>query len=88
MLPSFMKDLHKKYDMQPRRVFAIWPEIIGEKLASMTKVVSFENGILLIKVKSSTLLSLFSQHEKKKLIKKIQEKLINITIRDIIFRIG
>ena len=88
ILPQVLEGLKIDYDLQPQRVLDVWPEIIGKKLAPMTKAVFFRKGILTIKVKSSTLYSLLGQHEKQRIIKKLQDKLDKITIRDIVFRIG
>jgi len=88
ILPSVLEGLKINYDQQPQRVLEMWPEIIGPKLAPMTRAVSFKKGVLMVKVKSSTLYSLLGQHEKLRIIKKLQDKLKKITIRDIVFRIG
>lgn len=88
LLPALMQRLGGIYKERPDLVLAAWPQVIGEKLAPMTKAVAFEGGVLIVKVKNSTLLSLLSQHEKPKLLRSFKEKFPQVVIRDIIFRIG
>jgi hypothetical protein len=88
MLTSILPNIAYKRDQQPQRIFEIWQETIGEKLAPMTQIDSFNDGILVVKVKNSTLHSLLCQHEKKRILKVLQEKLSKKNIRDIIFKIG
>lgn len=85
ILPYFLKKIERKKSVD---IKTIWKDVIGEKLAPMTKAVSFEKKILIVKVKNSTLHSLLSNYEKEKLIKKIQKKNSKCVIKDIIFKIG
>jgi len=88
LLPEVLAEIGEGFAQRPDLVLAAWPEIIGEKLAPMTKAVSFQEGLLTVKVKNSTLLSLLSQHERPKLLKSLQQKFPSITIKGIVFRIG
>ena len=88
LLPKVLKKLGQVYKMRPDLVVAAWPEVIGKRFAAMTQAVSFQEGILTVKVKNSTLLSLLTSHEKPRLIKKFKEKFPQCTIRNIVFRIG
>lgn len=88
ILPSVMRKIDRVYAKKPVRVLEVWPMIIGEKLAPFTKAVSLENGILTVKVKNSTLLSLLSREEKNNLLIKLQKKFSRDTVRNINFRIG
>ena len=88
LLPSLLKKIGAKFDERPDLVLAAWPHIIGEKLAPMTEAVSFNEGMLVVKVKNSTLHSLLSQHEKPRLLKSLRDKFPSVTIRNIIFRMG
>ena len=54
----------------------------------MTKVISFEKNILYVEVKSSTLYSILSLHEKERILKLMQEKFSKEVIKNIIFKIG
>jgi len=74
--------------MRPDLILAAWPSIIGERLAPMTKTVSFVDGVLTIKVRNSSLLSLLAQHEKPRLLKELRKKFPSAAIRNIRFHIG
>lgn len=87
-LPNLLHDLENKHLKNPKLIIEYWPKIIGKKLAPMTKVISFENNILYVSVKSSTLYSILTLHEKEKLLKLIQEKFSKELIKNIIFKIG
>lgn len=72
----------------PVMVLAAWPALIGHRLAAMTEAVSFVNGVLLVRVKNSTLYSLLSQREKPRLLAELRKQLTNTTICDIQFRMS
>lgn len=69
-------------------VFEKWAEILGPKMAGSAIPVEFSNGILKVKVASSTLLHLLSTHEKKRLIHQLQRYLPSCHIQNILFRLG
>ena len=85
LLPDVLSDLRHKLKDPKEEVFAFWREIIGEKMAPMTEPVSFADGVLTVKVKSSTLYSLLKAHEKPRLLGRLKEK---FSIRDLNFRVG
>jgi hypothetical protein len=87
-LPKILQDIEKKYLNNPNLIIEYWPKIIGKKLAPMTKVLSFENNILYVSVKSSTLYSILTLHEKGKILKLLQAKFSEEIIKNIIFKIG
>ncbi len=88
LLPKMLSSIGAKHHDRPDLIIAAWPQIIGEKLASMTKAVSFDNGILFVKVSNSTLYSVLSQHERGRLLKSLRKKFPSIEIKNICFRIG
>lgn len=88
LLPSLLNQIGGAFQERPDLILAAWPHLISEQLAPRTKAVSFEQGILLIKVKDSTLLSLLSLHEKTRLLKSLRDQFPSVNIRNIIFRIG
>lgn len=88
LLPQVLAEISKSYQERPDLLLAGWPDVIGEKLAPMTQALSFNEGILTVKVKNSTLHSLLVQHEKPKLLKRLRERFPSSGIRNIIFRIG
>ncbi len=88
IIPFFMNSIDRKYFKQPKRIIEMWPEIIGEKLAHMTQAVKFDEGVLTVIVKNSTLYSLLVQNEKERLLKVLQKKFSKEAIQNIVFRIG
>ena len=85
LLPKMLADIGRRAGNEGESVFQFWFTLIGEKMAPMTECVSWEHGVLTVKVKSATLYSLLCQHEKSRLMKRLQEK---FPIRNIVFRIG
>lgn len=88
LLPKIMKKIGHLQELRPDLVLAAWPSFVGERIASMTAPVSFINGILTIKVRNSSLLSLLAQHEKLRLLRVFREKFPHVKIQDIRFYIG
>lgn len=88
MLPVILKEIGSNYEERGDLVLASWPSIIGPQLSGMTQAVSFDEGVLFVKVKNSTLYSLLAQHDKMRILKTIREKFPKTTINNIIFRIG
>ncbi|OGN59331.1 MAG: hypothetical protein A3F40_04270 [Chlamydiae bacterium RIFCSPHIGHO2_12_FULL_27_8] len=88
ILMDFSTDIEKKYLKQPQAIIDYWPKVIGEKLSSMTNVIKFENGILYVLVKSSTLYSILKGVEKKRILKLMQQKFTKNVIFDINFYVG
>ncbi len=88
LLPEVLTKISANFQERPDLVLLAWPELIGEKLAPMTQPLSFTEGVLTVKVKNSSLYSLLVQHERKKLLKKLQERFPSIAIRNINFRLG
>ncbi len=88
LLPSVLHQIGRSHQMRPDLILAAWPSLIGERLAPMTKEVSFVEGVLTIKVRNSSLLSLLSQHESPRLLKELRKKFPNVSIRNIRFCIG
>jgi hypothetical protein len=88
LLPKVLNSICAMHRDRPDLILAAWPEIIGEAQSSMTKAVSFEEGILVIKVSNSTLYSLLSQHEHRRLLKSLRKKFPSVEIKNIRFRIG
>ena len=87
LLPKVLEEIGKAQQMRPDLILAAWPEVIGSKLAPLTQAMTFEAGVLYIKVKNAPLKSLLVQ-EKFRLLKGLQEKFPKVDIRNIIFRIG
>lgn len=88
LLPGLLKQMGEVYKDRPDLILAAWPEIIGERFAPMTQAVSFDSGILTVKVKNSTLHSLLSQNEKPGLLKILRDRFPSVVIRNLLFRMG
>lgn len=88
LLPPLLAKIGAVYIQRPDLILAAWPEIIGSKLAGMTQAVSFREGVLLVKIKNSTLHSLLSQYERPKILSGLRQKFPNVEIKNIYFRIG
>jgi hypothetical protein len=88
ILPRILGQIGELHRERPDLILAAWPEIIGGQLAQMTKAVSFEEGVLFVKVNNSTLYSVLSQHEKGRLVKCLRERFPAVEIKNIVFRLG
>ena len=88
LLPQVMGKIQKAVKLSPELVLQVWPSVLGETMAPMTQAVSFKEGILLVKVKNSSLYSLLEQHEKPRLVSAMQKKVPAANIRNIVFRLG
>ena len=88
LLPKFLKEVnencHKRHDLIP----LAWPEIIGERLSSMTRAEAFTEGVLYVKVFNSTLLSILTHRERNILLKKLKAKFPKTDIKEIRFQLG
>ena len=88
MLPEALSLIQKNNNEPAKDLLKAWPDVIGPTAAKLTEAVSFVNGVLTIIVKSSTLYSLLSQHEKPHLLRRLQEQFPKTQVRNIFFRIG
>ena len=89
LLPALMSKLSSLYTVQPRLLLELWPEVIGDKFAPLTRADRFEGGTLYIKVSNSTLLSLLNHStEKKRLIALLKKKAPGVPLNTLSFRIG
>lgn len=88
VLTTVLAKIGDSFQDRPDILLASWPEIIGPKLAPMTQAVSFINGVLVVKVRNSTLHSLLNQYEKGKVLASLRQKFPRANITNVIFRIG
>lgn len=88
VIPYVLSKIDDTYRERADLIIAAWPDIIGPQLAGMTQVIAFNDGVLTVKVKNSTLHSLLNQHDKPKLLLNLKQKFPKHQIRNIIFRIG
>ena len=88
LLPRVLAKIGEVYQQRADLILAMWPEIMGPKLAAMTQAVSFTDGILVVKVKNSTLHSVLNQYEKLRLLNQLRQKFPHVEIKNIYFHIG
>ena len=88
LLPEILMDLSGKMSNQTYLILEAWPQIVGERIARMSRLDSFDNGILRVLVKNSTLLSLLVEHEKCRLMFMFQKRFPKVKFQDISFKIG
>lgn len=86
---EYIAEVGKKVRANPKLVIQLWPDVIGARLASMTKAIKFENSVLFVAVHNSMVLSLLHRKEEKKLLlEAFKNKAPGVEISDIIFRLG
>ncbi len=85
ILPEILESLKTKTKNPQVEVFQFWHSLMGEKMAPLTEPVSLIDGVLTVKVKSSTLYSLLAGVEAPRLLGQLQEK---FSIRNLVFRVG
>lgn len=88
LLPIVLANVRVVYQQRADLILASWPQLMGPTLAAMTQAVSFKEGILVVKVKNSTLHSLLSQNDKPRLLHLLRQKFPHVEIKNIYFRIG
>jgi len=85
VIPHVLATILKAYQQRSDLILAAWPTFIGVELAAMTQAVSFSDGLLVVRVKNSTLLSLVKQ-ENLRLRHLLRERFP--CVENISFRIG
>jgi predicted nucleic acid-binding Zn ribbon protein len=85
LLPQILGEIEKKNKIPAEAVFREWNALLGEKMAPLTRPVSFADGVLTVIVKSSTLYSLLRAHEKVRLQGMLRKK---FPVKDIVLKIG
>lgn len=88
LLAHALSKLDQSYKLRPDLLIAAWPDVIGPKFSGMTEAVSFQDGVLHVKVKNSTLYSLLNQNDKPRLVILLRKRFPNMVIKTIVFRMG
>jgi predicted nucleic acid-binding Zn ribbon protein len=88
LLPLVLREVNRAHGAGGDLIMSAWNDIVGERIASMTQVVSFADGILSVIVRNSTLLSLLKLHERSKILSRLQKKFPETVIKNIYFRMG
>jgi hypothetical protein len=87
VLPHVLAKISEMRQDRSDLILASWPDVIGPQLAPLTQAVSFKEGVLVVKVKNSTLYSLLNQNDKPKILNRLRQKFPNVAITNIYFRI-
>ncbi len=87
IMSHMLVEIDEKTKNRVQNIEVHWKEVIGEKIAPMTEVLSLDRGVLIVGVKSSTLYSLLCQHERPRLLAELQKRTSCEKIRDLKFRI-
>jgi hypothetical protein len=88
LLPKMLQQINDAKGQRPDLIVAAWPDLIGEKLAPMTKAAGFAEGVLTVKVNNSTLYSLLKTQERGRLLERLRQRFPAACIKNINFRIG
>lgn len=88
LLPEIMAQISKETANNPREILEAWSKLVGPKISKMARAVSFESGVLKVKVENSTLYSLLTLHEKERLLFELRKQFPKVDFRNILFRIG
>ncbi len=86
ILPSVLRNISSSFHEQSQEVLNAWPKVIGEKLAPMTRAISFSQGVLTVRVHNSTLYSVLVQQQKPVLLSRLRETFPSVKVENIIFR--
>jgi hypothetical protein len=74
LLPAVLAQIRKKSDEPVKNILQTWSEVVGAAGATYTEAVSFDEGVLTVVVKSSTLYSLLHQSERPRLLRMMRER--------------
>ncbi|MDP1834556.1 MAG: DUF721 domain-containing protein [Chlamydiales bacterium] len=86
--PAILRGINATVQERPDLVLKAWSVVVGSAVAKMTEAISFTSGVLLVRVKNSTLHSLLSQREKPRLLTALRRQLPNTAVYDIVFRMS
>jgi hypothetical protein len=85
LLPNVLKIIRANTLQPKEEIFIYWKELMGDTMGPMTEPVSFEQEVLVVKVKSQGLYALLCQHERPRLLRQLQEK---FSVKGLTFKIG
>ncbi len=73
-LGDLLSRLRLKEPMAGWQAVDLWPEIVGERVASCSRAVAFRDGLLIVEVESTTWMSELTYH-KRRIIRDLNAKL-------------
>lgn len=84
LLQKFLSQIQTSEESEKERVFKLWFAILGDEFSKYTKPLSFDKGIFIVRVESSSLYSLLCTYEKTRLYQELRKHVPHL--RDIRFR--
>ena len=88
IVSNVFADIQKSFDANPQNVFAVFLGLLNEKIRPLVEPVFFSKGVLTVKVKNATLLSILSSQEKGHLVQNLGKLLPSAEIQNIVFQSG
>ena len=88
MLPEMLNQITKQFEESTVVIQKVWSEIVGLKVAELTRVTAYKRGVVFIQVKNATLMSILSSQEKARLMQNLKGKLPNIQFTNLVFQFG
>lgn len=88
ILPGILQKMEANYGDRPDLVLAAWPDIVGRNLSPMAQAKRFEEGVLYVEVKNSSLYALLSQRDRSKLLQTLRQKFPQIEIKALHFKLA
>ena len=88
IIPAIIEGWQKKLKGPAQKIFSVWEDAVGKKIAEQAKPKYVDGNKLCVEVKNSVWLSELSRFHKKEIIEKINEKLGEDLITEIRFQIS
>lgn len=88
LLGNLLRNFQSDFSMQDESVEQMWEKVSHPTVFAQTKAVNLDRGVLTVAVKNSTLYSLLSIYEKKKLVEDFNKHFPERKILDIHFKMG
>lgn len=74
ILGKWLHGFEQRVQDRPEKIFAAWNLVVGPRISSMSRPLSFQGGVLTIHVANSTLLSLLAGSEKLRIIQQLKQQ--------------
>ncbi len=88
LLKRWMKEARVADRLDPDSLFQRWKEVVGEEIASQTRILSAERGELLVEVGSAALLNELSTYRRHEILASLAEREEFRGIRKLRFKAG
>lgn len=88
LLPAILRGLRRDRTGALGRVRAVWPAVIGEKLAARTRVAALEGGVLTVEVASAAVKHHLATFAGEGVLARLGEALPELRIRAVRYRVG